>query len=180
MAVREETGIGFGVVGSGNLTPFAGRILDDNDVAVLREYTEGTVLIGVNGGWRGEAGFFLGELTQTSTVAIHDIGIERLKERIGCLFPLEIDQRTVAGPADLRGFSADQSRTAHDVVDGELKLFLRGGGKERTQGKERSEGNAENGSKHVLSIIAWRAEGKAHRSAYRLTEGDMGVTLKED
>ena len=61
--------------------------------------------------------FVIGELAQTAAIAIDDVCIAILRQRIVPLLPREVDTRSIRRPADLLGRVAVEVGAAHDIVD---------------------------------------------------------------
>ena len=63
------------------------------------------------------------QLAQPAAVAVHDVCVAVLFERIAVLLPRKEHFRAVGRPADLLGRPADKTGAAHDVVDRQVELL---------------------------------------------------------
>ncbi len=141
-AIGQKMRVGLGFGGVGDLANLAvGRVIDE-EVAIAGINREPLVARNLAEGGGRLFRFRVGELARRRSVAPHHISIERRRQLVASLLPLEEDTLAVVRPADLRGLVAHQRRAAHDVVDRERELLRRPGLENEQRQPERDEGFA--------------------------------------
>src|SRR5205085_12616260 len=67
--------------------------------------------------------FIFGEFAQARAVTIHDVQIHLLQARLARLLPTKIDALAILRPIDARRLIADETKTAHDVINRQLETL---------------------------------------------------------
>ena len=111
------------VVGLRQRATLAGRGVPEKHIAVVE--VDGAMLVArpLRVRRRRVLLLLVAELAQAAAVAIHDVRVAILFQRVGVELPGKVDALSVRRPPHLLGRPAVEARAAHDVVDGEIELL---------------------------------------------------------